>query len=171
MKRRRVVQAGIGLAALAAGVAWQLRGGGDQTGHEPELWAQRFQRPDGGPLVLSTWRGQPTLLNFWATWCAPCVTEMPLLDTFHHDHQDRGWQVVGLAADQVGPVRDFLTRQPVGFPIAMAGLEGIELSRRLGNRSGGLPFTLVFGSDGRRKAHKLGALTRSDLDRWVRDVS
>ncbi|MBC7717365.1 MAG: TlpA family protein disulfide reductase, partial [Pseudorhodobacter sp.] len=77
-------------------------------------------------------RGKPLLLNFWATWCPPCVKEMPLLDAFYQTHRARGWQVVGLAVDSPTPVRAFLERVPVSFPIGLAGMEGSELSRALG---------------------------------------
>ena len=82
---------------------------------------------------MATLRGQPLVLNFWATWCPPCVKEMPEIDRFQREFAARGWQVLGLAVDRPQPVREFLARTPVGYTIAMAGLEGTELSRQLGN--------------------------------------
>ena len=112
-------------------------------------------------------RGRPLLVNFWATWCPPCVTEMPMLDSFHRTRGADGWQVVGLAIDGPTPVREFLRQRPVGFPIGLAGLTAVELTRRLGNAGGGLPFTVVVGADGQVLARKLGALAAGDLAGWA----
>jgi thiol-disulfide isomerase/thioredoxin len=127
----------------------------------------RFPTPDGGELALADFRGRPLLLNFWATWCPPCVKEMPLLDQFHRTHQAAGWQVLGLAVDSPTPVRQFLARVPVGFAIGLAGFDGTELSRRLGNESGALPFTVVFGKEGRVLHRKLGEVTPEELAAWA----
>ena len=83
------------------------------------------------------------------------------------DSQSAGWQVVGLAVDGPTPVREYLARLPIGFPIGLAGLGGTELSRRLGNAGGGLPFTVVFDATGRPVTHKLGAVGESDLAAWA----
>jgi thiol-disulfide isomerase/thioredoxin len=179
MTRRALLLGAAGVAAAALGVGsalWRGRSevsadgsaGGDDAASDPgALWGQRFARPEGGDLVMADFRGRPLLLNFWATWCPPCVKEMPLLDQFHRRQQTAGWQVVGLAVDAPTPVRQFLARVPVGFAIGLAGLDGTDLSRRLGNPSGALPFTVVFGKDGRVLHRKLGEVTLEELDRWA----
>jgi thiol-disulfide isomerase/thioredoxin len=120
--------------------------------------------------VLADLKGQPLILNFWATWCAPCVKEMPLLDGFYREHRARGWQVVGLAVDSPTPVREFLGKLPVSFPIGLAGLNGVELSRSLGNPSGALPFSVLFDRGGRAVVRKLGLLKPADLADWLRQM-
>lgn len=175
MTRRALVfgAAGVAAAALGVGVAlWRGRSVAEPdaaaAGGDPgDVWSLRFERPEGGELVMADFRGRPLLLNFWATWCPPCVKEMPLLDQFHRKHQAAGWQVVGLAIDAPTPVRQFLARVPVGFPIGLAGLGGTDLSRGLGNPSGALPFTVVFGRDGRVAHRKLGEVTVGELDGWA----
>jgi thiol-disulfide isomerase/thioredoxin len=131
------------------------------------LWALRVARPEGGELVLADLRGQPLLINFWATWCAPCVREMPELDRFHRSFGPKGWQVVGLAIDGPTPVREFLSRVKVGFAIGLAGLDGTELVRQLGNPHGGLPFTVMISADGRVLQRKMGETHFDELAGWA----
>ena len=165
MKRRILLGVGIGAAAVVAGVGYsQYR----SRPSFPAVWQLSFDQPGGGTLSMASLRGRPLLLNFWATWCPPCVKEMPLLDQFHRDKQAAGWQVVGIAVDGPTPVREYLAKLPIGFPIGLAGMEGAELSRTLGNVNGALPFTVVFGSDGQVMDQKLGAVAPSDLENWVR---
>ena len=172
-RRRRRLVGGVALAASAAGFggAWwrSERNAENSEAQAPaiDLWALRFEQPGGAELVFASLRGQPLLLNFWATWCPPCVTEMPLLDRFHREQQGRGWQVVGLAVDRPTLVREFLARQPMGFAIGLAGLNGVELTRRLGNSNGALPFTVVFNRAGKAIRTKLGSLTEQDLSDWA----
>ena len=181
MNRRSLLVTGVAAVAAAAGVggAWwrerrQLGAEGAAAASSvsaptaaADIWAQRFDQPDGGELVLANLKGQPLLLNFWATWCPPCVTEMPLLDRFQTAQRGRGWQVVGLAVDSPTPVREFLARQPMSFLIGLAGLNGIELARSLGNASGALPFSVVFDRSGNAVRTKLGSLHDKDLSDWV----
>jgi thiol-disulfide isomerase/thioredoxin len=112
-------------------------------------------------------RGRPLVLNFWATWCPPCIKEMPQLDRFQAAFAGRGWRVVGLAVDGPTPVREFLARQPVGFAVGLAGLDGTDLSRQLGNERGALPFTALFNADGHIIQRKLGETSFDELSRWA----
>lgn len=173
MKRRQwLIGGSVGAAAAAAGAGlawWQLRVG------EPPLpagfWDSRFERPEGGELTLASLRGKPLVLNFWATWCPPCISELPLLDRFHREQNPRGWTVVALAVDGPTPVREFLRQRPLGMPVGLAGLEGVEFGRQLGNTQGGLPFTVVLGSDGKVGSRKLGALKPDDIAAWTRSIA
>ena len=110
------------------------------------------------------------VLNFWATWCAPCVRELPALDEFQRSHRAKGWQVVGLAIDSPTPVRKFLARRPVSIAIGLAGFEGTDLARRLGNAQGLLPFTAVLDRAGKVRHRKLGETKVEELARWAQGI-
>jgi thiol-disulfide isomerase/thioredoxin len=166
-RRRRVVGAVAAAAALAGvGLAWQQKNSASSRNTQPELWKLSFDTPAGPALHMQTFAGKPLLVNFWATWCPPCIEEFPLLDRFYVENAGNGWQVVGLAVDQPAPVEAFLRHVPVRFPIAMAGMAGIELSRTMGNLGGGLPFTLVLGSNGQVLHRKMGRISPNDLLQW-----
>ena len=94
-----------------------------------------------------------------------------MIEAFWREHAAKGLQVLGLAIDQPSAVRRFLERQPLTFPVALAGLDGTELSKSLGNASGSLPFSVFFSADGRIFDKKLGQLTREDLLAWVSAAS
>lgn len=168
-----IATSGVALAAAAGGAGWAWWRGESGRLNEAELalWAQRFDQPAGGELAMATLLGQPLVLNFWATWCAPCVKEMPMLDAFYRQNQAKGWRVVGLAVDGPTPVREFLAKLPVGFPIGLAGFNGVDLARSFGNGSGGLPFSVVFDRRGAAAFHKLGIVTEQELSHWVAKLS
>ena len=176
--RRALLTAGVaGAAALAGvGVAWwrqrHVAGAADAAGSDPlaMLWALNLVRPEGGELALASLRGKPLLINFWATWCAPCIREMPQIDRFHREFSPRGWQVLGLAIDGPTPVREFLARVKVGFAIGLAGLEGTELIHALGNPQGGLPFTVMISAQGTVLQRKMGETSFEELAGWAQRV-
>jgi len=175
MDKRNLLYIGAAAAAGLAGVgaAWLK--------HEPQklttpqtntaqdaLWAMSFDTPDGQPQPMNSFRGKPLLLNFWATWCPPCVEELPLLDVFYQEQKAKGWQVLGLAVDQPSAVRKWLQAKPLSFPVGMAGLGGTELSKSLGNLAGSLPFTAVFGGSGSLLHRKTGKVSSEDLAQWIK---
>lgn len=135
------------------------------------FWAQQFDTPTGGSLGLAGLKGKPVLLNFWATWCPPCVKEMPELDRFHTEFSPKGWQVLGLAIDGPTPVKEFLAKVHVGFGIGLAGFGGTELAQALGNAAGGLPFSLLIDAQGRVRHRKMGATHFDELAVWAREIT
>lgn len=167
MKRRNLMLIVAGGAAALAGWSWQQRRDPVLAHEASDLWQARFARPEGGELNMASLRGRPLVLNFWGTWCPPCVKEMPELDSFHHQWSASGGQVVGLAVDSPGAVREFLVKRPVGYTIGLAGFEGSELSRKLGNTQGSLPFTVVFNRRGEMVHRKLGAINLAELAEWT----
>ncbi|MGH6639005.1 MAG: TlpA disulfide reductase family protein [Polaromonas sp.] len=181
MNRRNMLYGGVAAVAGLAGAGaawWKFRphdvapaagaGGVDEAGQAVEsFWRLSFDTPDGRNLPMSSFRGKMLLVNFWATWCPPCVEELPLLDYFYQENKDKNWQVVGLAVDQPSAVRTWLQTRPLNFPVGMAGLSGAELSKSLGNLAGGLPFSAVFGASGQLLHRKIGKVLPEDLALWA----
>jgi thiol-disulfide isomerase/thioredoxin len=165
--RRRWALGALAATALGAGIGaswWRNRPAPKPA---PDgLWARQWTSPQGQTFAMQSFQGRPLLINFWATWCPPCIEELPLIEAFYQQNKANGWQVLGLAVDKQERVQTFLGNAPVSFPIGMAGLEGTELSRALGNVTGSLPFTVVFTSDGQIAQRKLGLLHQQDLDQW-----
>ena len=124
-----------------------------------------FSLPDpaGGEVASSRWTGKVLVLNFWATWCPPCLREMPLFDELHREHSRDGLQIVGIAIDDAVSVEQFLFEHPVDFQILLGDDESIEMARRLGNRMQGLPFTVIFDRQGNRVYARTGEVTRASL--------
>jgi len=173
-RRRALLVGGVAAAAAVTGAAvalWRLQPSGASGDRADALWALNLDTPAGAELALSSLRGRPLLVNFWATWCPPCVEEIPLLDRFYRENSASGWNVLGLAVDQPSSVRQFLGRTPVTFPIGLAGLQGTELGRALGNQTGGLPFTVVIDASGVIRQRKMGQVTPAELDRWKASAS
>lgn len=170
--RRRWLVGGVAALAVAGGAGlggWMRRSGSPEAALSPaeaQLWAQSFDTPSGDTLALSRFRGRPLLVNFWATWCPPCIEELPMLDRFFQEESARGWQVLGLAIDQPSAVRAFLQKRPLGFPNALAGFGGTELGKSLGNATGALPFTVVLGAAGTVLQRKMGKVSHDDLAQW-----
>ena len=170
LNRRALWMTGLAAAAGAAGMGtawWRYQPNAVGTEAEAHFWATQFEGPNGETINLAAWRGKPLLVNFWATWCPPCVEELPLLNAFHRTQAPRGWQVLGLAVDQPSAVRRFLEKLPLDFPVGMAGLAGTQLSRDLGNPTGGLPYTVVMGADGTVLHRKIGKVSEADLAQWA----
>ena len=163
---RRALLIGVGAASALAGAGlawWRLR---PQPAEVNAFWQQSFERPEGGEIAAASLRGRPLLVNFWATWCPPCVEELPMIDAFWRENTANGFQVLALAIDQPSAVRRFLGRQPLAFPVGLAGLQGTALAASLGNAQGGLPFSVFFRPDGSVWRQKLGQLAPQDLQDW-----
>lgn len=124
---------------------------------------------DGGEQRLSAWAGRLRVVNYWASWCPPCVEEMPMLDAWAQRHAGQGVTVLGIAEDEPEAVAAFLGRHPVEFPILL-GVPGqlAGSSMQLGNSRRVLPFTALIGADGRLLERRAGAIDEELLDTWLR---
>lgn len=122
---------------------------------------------EGKPVDFARFGGRPLLINVWASWCGPCVEEMPMLAAFAAAQAADGVQVVGLAIDTPDGVRDFLDRVPVTYPIVIEQPAPDDASVRLGNAQGLLPYTVLVDADGKIIKQKLGPFAEGEVERWV----
>ncbi len=176
MNMKRIL-AGVAVAAVAAG-------GGILAGHyansgntgvadaasvasKPnavgQLWTAAVTTPDGKPQSLSMYKGRTVVVNFWASWCGPCVEEMPELSALQREYAKKGIQFVGLGVDSAANIQNFLKKVPVDYPIYIAGFGGADVARAFGNAAGGLPYTVVIDANGVVRATKLGQIKTDEL--------
>jgi thiol-disulfide isomerase/thioredoxin len=164
-RRGWLVGGGLAMAAagLGAWVGWRRLAPADAADEAVALLlAQSLPDAAGQPLALDRFGGRPLVVNFWATWCAPCVEEMPELSALHAELSPKGLGMVGIGIDSATKIADFAARSPVSYPLVVAGMGGSELARRFGNQAGALPFTVLVDRRG-QIAHRL--LGRVDIAR------
>jgi thiol-disulfide isomerase/thioredoxin len=172
-RREALILSAAGLAAAAAGflvgpaLLRQVKtgeGGGDPTSGIRALQSASLMDLAGRTRHLSEWRDRILVCNFWATWCAPCREEIPLLIATRHKYASAGIEIVGIAVDNPAKVRDFTASLNISYPILLAEADGLDLMRQLGNSAGGLPYTVVTDRAGGVVHRKLGAFKAPDLD-------
>ncbi len=115
------------------------------------------------PLAKFQGQGKAVLVNFWATWCAPCVQEMPELSALATGEEGKKLQVIGIGIDSPSNITEFSDKYKIAYPVLVAGMSGTELARKFGNAQGGLPFTVLIGADGQVKKTYLGKLKFEEL--------
>lgn len=176
------------VAAVLAAVLWTgARPGQQQTARtaaaEPqastpqaavpasEAVAQLLETPlqdvAGKPRTLAPYKGRVLVVNFWASWCGPCVAEMPELVRLHDTYARKGIQFVGIGVDSQQNVQTFLKKVPVDYPILISGFGGADLARSLGNTAGALPFTVVIDANGVVRSTKLGQVAPAELSKTL----
>jgi len=119
--------------------------------------------PDGKPHAMAQWRGKVLVINFWATWCAPCREEIPALMNVQHKLASKGVQFVGIAVDNAAKVREYADELRIDYALLIGSVETLSWSRDLGNRAGVLPFTLVLDRSGKLAYAHAGAVTEDLL--------
>jgi len=155
------------VVAAAAGFgayAWWHQRAAAETSVRPDL---EFRDLDGQPHRLSEWNGKLLLLNFWATWCTPCLKEIPLLVETQRDHGPRGLQIVGIAMDDAEMVRAFAQRLQMNYPIMVGQAEIASAMDVLGDQLGAFPFSVLIAPDGRILDRRSGDLSREEIAAWL----
>lgn len=125
---------------------------------------------DGTPRSLpDAWPGRPLLVNLWASWCGPCIEEMPELQRFATEQGDNGVQVVGIALDDAASVQAFLERIPVAYPILIDTPGPADAGVRLGNPKGVLPYSVLISAEGELLKQRIGPFAPGEISGWARD--
>jgi thiol-disulfide isomerase/thioredoxin len=162
-RRELLILGAIGAGAAVAGglvgaLALQAQSGA------PDLLVASFRDLSGAKRTLREWRGRVVVCNFWATWCAPCREEIPMLVAVRGVFASKGVEIVGIGIDQARKVEEFVKTYGITYPVLIAEAKAIELMRRLGNPLGGLPYTVVLDRLGGVAHRRLGALTRAEVE-------
>lgn len=167
----------VALAILAGGLGLLAGRAIDQRGGTAPIGVARIGDPappitlpdlDGRIRDLAEWQGRPRLLNFWASWCGPCIEEMPLLDAFAADQAANGVQTIGIALDEIEAVKEFLARIPARYPHLIEAPGSADSSIRLGNTRSVLPFSVLIDAEGRVQRLRVGSFKDADdLRRWA----
>jgi thiol-disulfide isomerase/thioredoxin len=178
MNTKRILAAGaVAVIAAAGGAAvshWMLGAPLTEVAHAAstasaaspvdQLWSAAVTNVDGKPQSLSLLKGHPVVINFWASWCGPCVEEMPALSQLQREYAKKGVEFVGLGVDSDKNVKAFLQKVRVDYPIYVIGFGGADLARAFGNNAGALPFTVVIDAKGVVRSTKLGHELKATLD-------
>ncbi len=112
---------------------------------------------------IKEWQGKVLVLNFWATWCPPCLKEMPVFQAMQNEYSQQGLQFIGIAIDETGPVKTFLAQNQISYPVLLAQDEGAKIAHELGNVFNTVPFTVVVNRQGQVVKSHMGELDREDL--------
>ncbi len=157
----------VGAVAIVLGAYVGLRHYGPDAPGEGAAVLVRTELPDlaGKPTTLAAWQGKVRVVNFWATWCTPCRKEIPGLIEVQRKLAANGVQVVGIAVDQADKVQAYAKEMGIDYPILVAGMGGADLSRKVGNRTGALPFTVVLDRAGKAVNSHLGIITAEELEK------
>jgi thiol-disulfide isomerase/thioredoxin len=125
---------------------------------------------DGNTTALAKWRGKIVLLNFWASWCVPCLHEMPLLAKVQRERAADGVQVVGIAMEQPQSASRFMQRVAVDYPI-LIGIDADPVpTTAFGDTAGLLPYSVLIGRDGHILETKLGPLDPATIEAWLAEA-
>jgi thiol-disulfide isomerase/thioredoxin len=164
--------AAVAAIALAAGLYFGIAQRTGTADPAAVLALTRADLPDlsGDRATLERWRGKVVVVNFWASWCPPCREEIPGLLRIQSRFAANGLQVVGIAVDSVAKSAQAASEMGITYPVLVAETQIIEITRRLGNRAGGLPFTVVLDREGRLVATHLGLLSEAQLARLVQPL-
>jgi thiol-disulfide isomerase/thioredoxin len=159
----------VAIFAAVAGFAyhqWRL-GGAPGAGASEALRTARFADLEGAAQSVDQWRGKVVVVNFWATWCAPCRDEIPMFVKLQEKYGGRGLQFVGIAIDQPSKVGPFASELGMNFPVLLGGAEAIDLTRTLGNKASVLPFTVILARDGSIAATETGAVKEGRFESFL----
>jgi thiol-disulfide isomerase/thioredoxin len=165
MKRLQIVfVALLALAALVGGVFAQRWLIAVPVQDAAPMLDAAFPGLDGKPHFLNEWKGKILIVNFWASWCPPCVEEMPAFFLLQTQLADKGVQFIGiLVDDELDIAQEFLKTMPVNYPMLNGNIGGRQWAAKLGNHAEVLPYSLVIDANGKLVHTEIGKFTRDEV--------
>lgn len=133
------------------------------------IYATSFPDLNGQPQSLGQWSNKLLVINFWATWCAPCLEEMPIFVRMQEQYGAKGLQIVGIAADSSLNAAKFAQKLKINYPILPDEARAIEFSKRTGNRLGLLPYTIILNAKGDVILTKLGVIQETEISEIIKN--
>jgi thiol-disulfide isomerase/thioredoxin len=118
---------------------------------------------DGKQHSVKEWQGKVLVINFWATWCPPCLKEMPEFEAIHAEYAKNGLQFIGVALDDAEPVKEFIASKKITYPILLGEDQGMKIAHDLGNIVNTVPFTVIVSKKGVIVKREMGELSRAEL--------
>ncbi len=112
---------------------------------------------------ISEWQGKIRVINFWATWCPPCIKEMPAFVEMQDQFGSKGLQFIGIALEDKEPVKEYLAKMKINYPILIGDFAGVSLAHQLGNTVDAVPFTLIFNQKGEIIYQHQGGISKEDI--------
>ncbi len=175
--RQVLLYTGIAILAVAAGVLLRGQLAGNDVASPPDtavatkgaeaILAASFPDLEGNIQPVSQWRGKVMVVNFWASWCAPCREEIPEFISFQDKFRDKGLVFVGIAVDQKERAAAFSKEMGINYPVLVGDMKAIQIAGAAGNIQGALPFTVVIDRNGKIIGSKLGRLSESKLESMI----
>jgi thiol-disulfide isomerase/thioredoxin len=129
-----------------------------------------FDTLSGDRRAITDWTARYLVVNFWGTWCAPCMREIPVFMRLQQQLQDRGVQFLGVAVDDAEAVREYVAKVAINYPILLGEQQALLLNRQLGNENGALPYTVVLNVDRKVIHRQLGEWHEEDAERLLTDL-
>lgn len=164
---RRQLQWSAGIVAaiaLASGVVFALLHFSAGPGSSADVFFQQsFKDLDGETVSMGRWKDKVVVVNFWATWCPPCLKEIPDFMALQQQYADKNVQLIGIALEDKEPVAEYTGATKINYPVLLGGDNGISLAHQLGNNVNAVPYTLIVDRQGQIIHRHPGELSKKQL--------
>ena len=153
----------LAVLALGGGIATRVFYSSNKLFTPPLLSDFSLNDVSGKQHNIIEWQGKIRIINFWATWCPPCIKEIPEFVSLQEQYASKGLQFIGIAIDDEVSVKEYLVKTKINYPILIADLEGIALAHQLGNSVDAVPYTLIVDQQGTIIHQHGGAFSKEQI--------